>query len=302
MGLVNKHYKKIAPLALSALLLSTTAVLANESVQPTAESEQQMNETFTKITGTVTGTEKRDYGTYYVVGEGDNTYGFVVTDETVVFTNEGTRAEVKEGDRVSLYIYSNAPMILIYPPQYSPAVVIVETDSISSATVGHFDKNHLDENKQLKLTIHEQTILEDMHGNKIESFDGGNAVVFSTIFTASIPAQTPVVKLVQIRELADYENMYSAADEILDFVGNDVKYVNDVAMVPLRKVAENYGYKVASTGKGAIVSKGALSYTITRDTKTYGYNRALRQFNVAPALLEKNKTYVELDFAAELID
>ena len=38
-------------------------------------------------------------------------------------------------------------------------------------------------------------------------------------------------------------------------------------MVPLRLIAEKLGFKVEVTPKGAIVSKGALSYTITRGQK-----------------------------------
>ncbi|UZM97224.1 hypothetical protein OL548_18545 [Lysinibacillus sp. MHQ-1] len=35
--------------------------------------------------------------------------------------------------------------------------------------------------------------------------------------------------------------------------------------------------------------------------KEYGYNKALRQFDVAPALLENGKTYVSVEFVKELM-
>ena len=48
--------------------------------------------------------------------------------------------------------------------------------------------------------------------------------------------------------------------------------------------------------------KGALSFTITRGQKMYGYNKALRQFEVAPSLLEPTKTYVPVTFVEDLLN
>ena len=72
-------------------------------------------------------------------------------------------------------------------------------------------------------------------------------------------------------------------------------------MVPLRLIAEKRGFTVESTGKGAIVTKGNLSYTITRGEKMFGINKALHPLHVAPALLEANKTYVPIEFAEEFL-
>ena len=88
----------------------------------------------------------------------------------------------------------------------------------------------------------------------------------------------------------------SPLEAVQHIIDTDFYDVKGVKMVPLRLIAEQLGYTIKSTGTGAIVSKGAVSYTITRGTTTYGYNKAIRQFEEAPALLEKNKTYVPVKF------
>ncbi|BAQ10865.1 hypothetical protein OXB_2394 [Bacillus sp. OxB-1] len=91
-------------------------------------------------------------------------------------------------------------------------------------------------------------------------------------------------------------------DSVIEtIIASDSYEVEGTKMVPLRLLAEELGYKVESTGNGAILSKGALSYTITRGEKAYGYNKALRYFDVAPALLEPSKTYVPMEFIEQLM-
>ncbi|WP_249712840.1 stalk domain-containing protein, partial [Bacillus cereus] len=69
-------------------------------------------------------------------------------------------------------------------------------------------------------------------------------------------------------------------------------------MVPLRKIAEKLGFKVDSTGRGAILTKGNMSYTMTRGETTFGYNKALRTLKVATTLKD-TKTYVPVEFVEE---
>lgn len=91
--------------------------------------------------------------------------------------------------------------------------------------------------------------------------------------------------------------MDSAVQEIIN---KDFYEVDGTKMVPLRLIAEKLGFKVEVTPKGAIVSKRSpFVYNYAR-SKEYGYNKALRQFKVAPALLESGKTYVPVEFVEEL--
>lgn len=290
------NMKRFAPLAMSALLLGGTAAFAEEV--PTAISEQQ-EATFMQVTGKVGAIEQRGDLTYYMNEDAQNPFYVTVRNSEHVYDAKGNPITLQEGDAFTAFIYANQPMILIYPPQYT-ATAIVKTSNDGMVETGTFNKELVNENNSLKLNVSADTRIVNEAGEQLSTFTGGDALVFYTASTRSIPAQTTPSKIIVFHD--EQPAVETAEDKLDAVVGADVKIVNGTKMVPLRLVAEHFGYKVESTGKGAIVSKGAPSYTITRGELTYGYNRALSTFTEAPALLEKNKTYVEYDFALQLID
>ncbi|QTD43124.1 stalk domain-containing protein [Sporosarcina sp. Te-1] len=302
--------KRAVPFAMSALLISgaaiPTAAFAEEGT-PTENVQTQPD--FVKFTGTIEKVETRENSTHYYVKEGEQEGYLVVTKDTLVFDNTGKKAELKKGDKVTGYTDGDKPMIMIYPPQYSPDVVILETEEPGSVAIGKFNEDLLNDSLSLKLHVSDKTELSSVSGKKVTADDlhGKDLVVFYTITTRSIPAQTTPEKIVVLDEVAsdDAETpdqgtvTNPAIDKIIEA---DHYEVDGVKMVPLRLIAEELGYKVSSTGKGAIVSKGALSFTITRGEKSYGYNKSLRYFEVAPALLAPSKTYVPATLIDELME
>ncbi|UPW84942.1 stalk domain-containing protein [Lysinibacillus sp. Ag94] len=305
---------KVVPFAMSALLIGGAVVAptasANEGkavvTNATDNNEQnpQVQPIFIKIAGTIESVEKRDDSTYYTVKEEDNTNVFVVNDETLVFDNTGKEVKLQKGDKVTAYTYANKPMLMIYPPQYNPEVIIVETKEMGTVEVNFFNKELVNTDNTLKLNIGKETELLSLSGKKVKAEDLAeqHLLVFYTIATMSIPAQTPPSKVIVLDTIAqepgEVDPSKAAVQEIIN---KDFYEVEGTKMVPLRLIAEELGFKVESTGNGAIISKGALSYTITRDQKEYGYNKALRYFKVAPALLEPTKTYVPVEFVEELM-
>lgn len=311
--------KKVIPFAMSALLFGSVAVtptaLANggEAVVTNAEQDNkaQVQPVFIKIAGTIENVEVRDNATYYTTKEGENTNVFAVNKDTLVFDNTGKEVKLQKGAKVTAYTYANKPMILIYPPQYSPEVIIVETEAMGSVAVGTFDKNLLSEEHSLKLNVSEETEVSSTSGKDVTIADlpEQNLLVFYAITTMSIPAQTPPTKVIVLDNIGQEAVKVGPAEEadpteaaVQKIIASDFHEVEGTKMVPLRLIAEELGYKVESTGYGAIVSKGALSYTITRGQKAYGYNKSLRQFDVAPALLEPAKTYVPVTFVEDLLN
>lgn len=295
--------KKIAPLALSVLLLGTVTAYAD---QPTTEGNEEVEKaaTFIQHRGNITAVEQRENAKLFTAQLEGNVFNFYVDNKTLVFDEHGNEAELKIGDTISLSIYADQPMILIYPPQYAPPVVIVEKDdTANSVKVAQFDENFLSDDGKLKLNLNEESVIVNSKGEKVAAKDLKNysAIVFYGPTTKSIPAQTAPEKIIVFPKLDDEMEKPEIAQEIQEIIGEDYKEVDGKIMVPLRIVAEELGYKVVSTGKGAVISKGALSYTITRGDKNYGHNRALKHFDVAPALLEENKTYVEYDFVKGLL-
>jgi hypothetical protein len=305
---------KVVPFAMSALLIGGAVVAptasANEGkavvTNATDNNEQnpQVQPTFIKVAGTIENVEKREDSTYYTVKEDENTNVFVVNDDTLVFDNTGKEVKLQKGDKVTAYTYANKPMLMIYPPQYNPEVIIVETKEMGTVEVDFFNKELVNTDNTLKLNVGKETELLSLSGKKVKAEDLAeqHLLVFYTITTMSIPAQTPPSKVVVLDTIAQEpgkEDPSKAA--VQEIMNNDFYEVEGTKMVPLRLIAEELGFKVESTGKGAIISKGALSYTITRGQKEYGYNKALRYFKVAPALLEPTKTYVPVEFVEELM-
>jgi len=162
------------------------------------------------------------------------------------------------------------------------------------------------------LNIGEETPLFNQQGEAIEMKDlhGKELMVFYSITTMSLPPQTPPTKVIALDNATEEapgeetpevkpDPEVTVVDEI---IANDHYMKNGVKMIPLRKVAEQLGYKVLSQAKtnGALVTLENSSFTITRGEKMYGYNKSLRQFEVAPELKDK-KTYVSEDFLELLI-
>ena len=316
------NMKKVLPFAMTALLIGSAAVapaaLAKEGettvTNDVQNTETQAQLTFIKIVGTIEKVDVRDEATYYTTKEGENTNVFVVNKDTLIFDNTGKEVTLQKGDHVTAYHYANKPMLAIYPPQYNPEVIIVETEATSSVAVATFDQDLLSEDYSLKLNVSEETEIVNTSGEKgkVADLAEQHLLVFYTITTMSIPAQTPPTKVVILDQVAQDSTEAEPTAEISTevaptnetvqkIIATDFHEVEGTKMVPLRLIAEELGYKVESTGKGAIVSKGAVSFTITRGEKMYGYNKALRQFDVAPALLEPSKTYVSVSFVDELI-
>ena len=168
--------KKMIPFALSAVLVGgafAPTVLGNETStkeNETNKDEGQVQEKFLKLTGTLSSLEKSENGLLYgVIEQQDNVFNIVVGEETVVVDNTGKRVELKEGMDFTAYVDGNKPMILIYPPQYSPDLVIVQTEEIGFAEVAQFDENFA--NESLKLNISDETVIQNLSGTAVEAKD-----------------------------------------------------------------------------------------------------------------------------------
>ncbi|WP_192797396.1 stalk domain-containing protein [Psychrobacillus glaciei] len=222
---------------------------------------------------------------------------FTITNDTLVF-NSGTTKTVKiesfkKGQRIDAYYDKNKPMILIYPAQITPELIIVhDEEQVGSVKVSKFDDKFLSLDKELKLNIGKETLLVNEKGEKIkqEDLNGKELVVFYTITTMSIPAQTPPTKIVAINYLSP------EMKEVQKIIEKDHFMKNGVKMIPLRKVAEQLGYEVKTNSKrfSTTLSLGNSTIQVTRGKKTYSYNKSIQQFKEKP-VLKNNKIYVSED-------
>lgn len=249
---------------------------------------------FQQFEGEITDVVTRENGSQLLVIEDkEQPFALTVDKETIVLDNTGKKIELQKGMKFTAYVDVMKPAILIYPPQYAPEVIIVQTEGAGVAEFGTFDLNLLNHENTLKLTIDDKTEITGLTGDKLAKDDliNAQALVFYTVATASIPAQTTPTKVIVFGEATFPE---------AELAVENSKQVDGVTMVPLRALAEELGYKVTSTGKGAILTKGNASYEITRGQKQYTHNRAIKAFDVAPTLLEENTTYVPQTFIESL--
>ncbi|MEB2301360.1 copper amine oxidase N-terminal domain-containing protein [Lysinibacillus xylanilyticus] len=304
------NMRKIAPVAMTALLFGSVVIPVASANENQTDAEQQVPQIqidpvhiFNTTYGTIEKVNSSENITYFTVQDGDQTNILEITKDTLVFDNTGKKVELKKGNKIVAYTFANKPQKAIYPPQFDPDVVIVETEEAGLVKVDYFFENLTNTYNMLKLNIGKNTELFNTKGEKVaaKNLTEKNLVVFYTASTKSIPAQTTPSKVIVLDDNTENPTENTVEAEIAQIIATDYYEVDGTKMVPLRLIAEKLGYKVESTSKGAIVSKGNLSYTITRGEKMFGYNKALRPLNAAPALLEASKTYVSVEFVEEYL-
>lgn len=294
--------KRNIPIALSFALvagaITPTAFAASSDAPAASEESEQVQEKFMKLTGTIKTFEKRSNDSLYaLIEKEEDVFGIVVDERTVVVDNVGNPVKLEEGMEFTAFVDADKPMIMVYPPQYSPELVVVQTKEPGFVEVDQFDKEFA--GKKLKLNLSKETVIENLSGKKLtaDAVAEAHAAVFYTASTRSIPAQTTPSKVIVLNADEGKSNQ----EIVQDIMDQDFYEVDGVKMIPLRLVAEQLGWTVESTGKGAVVTKDETTFTITRGAKAYVYNGKNKQFKAAPALLEPIKTYVPEEFVEYLL-
>lgn len=235
--------------------------------------------------------------------ENSNLMIFPISDDVLLLDSGKAEKMLKEkmikGLKVDVYYDKNKPMPLIYPATITPDIIIVQGEEMGQVKVSKFDKNLISLDNDLKLHISKETILLNEDGEHIQQEDlyEKELIVFYSISTKSIPAQTTPKKVIALDQTEG-----SLRLEIENLINEDYYMKNETKMIPIRKVAEHLGYEVKWRGKklGVFVSKQNSSFQIKIGQKKYGYNRSLRYFEEAPEL-KNGKTYVSEGFVELLL-
>ncbi|MCI1591121.1 copper amine oxidase N-terminal domain-containing protein [Heyndrickxia oleronia] len=290
----------------AGIALSSSPVMAAKS--ETADESTQQKDASDYISGTGVITEiKQDGNSLSIVVENpENSLItiFPITKDVLLVdngtTNELNKNQLKKGTKVTAYYDKHKPMLMIYPPTITPELLVVHSDKdMGMVKVAKFNQQLVSLDGQLKLNLSNDTILLNKTGEKINKKDlyGKDLVVFYSIATKSIPAQTTPKKIIAL------DNLDQKKREIQQIIGKDYYMKKEVKMIPLRKVADHLGYHVkwdARTSNTIItISKQNRSYQISIGQKEYGYNRSIKFFEVAPEI-KNGKTYVSEDFLEEL--
>lgn len=107
---------------------------------------------------------------------------------------DGARIEI--GDWITGYYDGNAPVPLIYPPQYR-ALVIAKASPLQNVAVSWFDDQLVSSDGQLKLNLSPVTQLRLMNGQTFIGNPANRALIaLYGAATKSIPAQTTPYRII----------------------------------------------------------------------------------------------------------
>ena len=121
-----------------------------------------------------------------------NTVNFVVTPSTYVVDFE----TLAVGMRCTFWYSMDAPMPLIYPPQYNAVAAAVQKNG-RMVDVGYYDTSLVNEDQTLQLNLDGSVEVRTTNNQYFQgSPTGRNLVVTYDNSTRSIPAQTTPLKIV----------------------------------------------------------------------------------------------------------
>jgi len=165
---------------------------------------------YLSVTGTIISIEELEEGLRVEIAMpavDRDARAFLNITENTVFPFD---TQLSEGDTVTAYYLANAPMIAIYPPQYTVAVLVSGTPESQNVVVDRFnpiegqDGRFLAQGGNLIINIGEDTevVLADGEDFNFEygTLDGRRMVVIYAVETRSMPPMTTPLKVIVLFE------------------------------------------------------------------------------------------------------
>lgn len=225
----------------------------------------------------------------------------MVTPGTHIMSDTPLNA-IKVGDSVIAFYDARGPMILIYPPQYTPVAMVVNLPAGQSVKLDMFDEQLLSADGQLKLNMGPNTQIVNTDGSHYEGMPSNQTLfVWYTFSTFSIPAQTTPEKVVVMPDLTPMATLNEIRVEG-QFISAPPAFFGDngIVMVPLGPIAKALGYGVTFDPATCLVTVGyQASFTLGQDA--YAYARRAPQSLGAAAVGIDGEIYVPLKFFSQVL-
>lgn len=226
-----------------------------------------------------------------------------LTKDTLIYNTLGEKvdfASLQVGQKLEYYYDKNKPMIMIYPAQIYPEIVILPVkDRMGIVKVGKFDENFLSLDGELQLIISEETEILNHLGQKMEKEDlvGKELIVFYTVATKSFPPKTTPTKIIA------YTVKMDKLKEINDVIGDDFYMEDGTKRIPLRKVAEflDYNVEYIKESHGVKLTLGKNVIMIELDKMEYKENKNTGSFTKKP-IVKDGTSYVSEEFIYVLLN
>lgn len=124
----------------------------------------------------------------------DGIQNFIISPDTYVISE----IRLRVGMNVTAFYDADLPIPLIYPPQYQ-AIIIGRRNPQENLYAGEFDNDLVSFDGTLKLNVGRSTDIVTSNGQPFPCPLGGQTlIVYYTITTRSIPAQTTPRKIIVI--------------------------------------------------------------------------------------------------------
>ncbi|WP_353095095.1 stalk domain-containing protein [Tissierella praeacuta] len=327
---MNKTKKYIVLSLATCISLSPFVASANDNLDgekiipisaPLEKIDEAKVEEYIKFEGKIVGINKDGKNTSILVknDESDPYNGmlFHINDEVILLNDKDKdfidKDSLKEGMKVSAYYSKNTIMTMSIPPQLTPDLIVIgESEEPVFTHVSKFDKELVSSDGMLKINPSENTVIVGKDGNKIEKEDivDKDLIVFYTISTKSIPAQTTPEKIIVMEK--DNKEEEKPEVMVLDKVIINEKeitldktlYKNDkeIMMVPLRQISEALGYEIKWDGqkRAAELTKGAQWTALTVGEDNYNFAKMQVKLGASPEMKDFT-TYVPLNFLDEIL-
>ena len=307
--------KMIKVFTVGSLVLGMTSNIAMASSVLTSDSAEQVNAKAGVIQDDSLKEEKISYMSFegYVKeiksnngytsvimtdGKSDEIIGQFNLKGDILVINQDTATiqaldKIEKGQKIRGFYRKDMPMILIYPPVINPEFIMISSeDTKNFVKHSYFDESLTSIDNNLKLNISDSSVLIDKHGKSIdiEKLKNKDLVVVYDVSTKSIPAQTNPKQVIMLEKDADE---MPVKDEALEKIIDSGYMANGVNMIPLKQVADHFGYETAwdNATKTVTLRKENSSFTVTIGQQMYGYNKSLQKFEVSPEIKDA-RTYV----------
>lgn len=274
----------------------------------------------------------------------ENVINYTTSENTLVYTAKGEKkslSDIKKDSAITVFTGSYTPAPLIMPPQYQADVIIInDAEQIGSVDVDTYlaDGDRLvNAANSLVLNIGDTTEITDVEGAKAEKDTLANCdlIVFYTMTTRSIPAQTTPEKVIVLGEnetaLANIEAAKAEAEatpapevtpeatpeatpeveaSLIETLLADAEWTTNntyvkedgTVMVPLRQIAEKLEMTVEWDGeiRAVMINGGMYSLKIGENSYIKGKMMPI-ELKAAPEITN-DLTYVPAEYFTEVID
>ena len=271
----------------------------------------------------------------------NNTVNLKITDDTLVYDNLGNKkalSDLTDGSKITVFTGSYEPTPLILPVQYTANVIIINGDQEGNVNIDTYladEEGYTNAANTLKIAAADDTKIVDKDEKEYKGdLDKNDLIVFYSVSTKSIPAQTTPTKVVvlgkneialkQIEAAKNATPAPTAAPETtvapevteapqVSYAGlvnvvigdknvSDVYAKDNTTMVPLREVAEAAGFTVTwdAENRAVILNDGVYSLKIGENSYVKGKMMPLT-LSAAPEIVN-DLTYVPAEFFAEVTE